>query len=59
MNDLFFLIGWDHVNSGEFASSEVGYWAVRGHYGVLVFTNRQLAELAWSSIAHHHGYTYN
>jgi len=60
MNDLFFLIGREHVDSGEFLPDEIGHWAVRLFSGgVLLIENRRDAERVWANIAHHHGYTYN
>jgi len=60
MNDLFFCIGREHVESGEFLPDEVGHWAVHCAPGVcLIIGNRGDAERVWATVAPHHGYAHN
>jgi hypothetical protein len=59
MNEMFFCITAEHVGTGEFFPAEIGYWAVRGSFAVLVTKSRAVADLYWASIAQGYGYTYN
>lgn len=60
MNEFFFCIGQEHVETGEFLPDEIGQWAVRLFSGgVLILESRYEADQVWANIAHHHGYAHN
>jgi len=59
MNEFFFCIGQEHVDTGEFLPDEIGQWAVRFGSVIVVSPTRADAEPVWGSVAHHHGYAHN
>jgi hypothetical protein len=59
MNEFFFCIAPEHVETGEFLPDELGQWAVRFGSVVVVSCTRADIEPVWASVAHNYGYSHN